>query len=484
MMAFTERDTGFLKKRRGLAFARFLDSVRPRFFPTCWTLLVGVVAALFFVQTSSAAVPVWENAVQLIEQKRYNDASVELDRRIAEHPGDSILLRLRGMASALGGRPDDAVVFFRRAVSADPQDLSARFFLARQLAENGDPAGAEKEIRRIAELDPTSEYAARSAEWLPALSQAASSRRGFDSPIAILDTEAEGDAKRWSVALRSGIKYDSNVPLRADIYPDLAPQASWGASLGGYGSYDFISPSLDHSPVRLGISASGYQLWNFEQSLADYDITGVSVRPYASWQSRAWNVPFQVSVDGSWDVIWQGGDFYNRDLTASGMVDVRLFRFLIGSVRYRFIDSEYDNDTLVPQLLSRDGAMHDVSMGLTFFAYKDIVSLGAKYGITVAETEGTQYQSVANRVEMYAGLRLPFRIDLTLMAGFQSSGYYVFTPSPGRLDNVWTAGAVLRRKLCDRLTGEFACTFVGANSSQSYTEYTRAVVDFALVYEL
>lgn len=449
-------------------------------------LTLALAAGIFALSSAYCATPepYWETAVKLLEVKDYPAALAELERLNRAYPRDSILLRLTGQTQALLGDSTAALRSLRAAVKADPQDQSARYFLAKAQAEAGEIPAAIHTLDELSSNSDATEYTREAALRMDQLRIARDRQRaGFDSPLAVLDTAAENPLRRWSATLRTGVKYDSNVPQRADSFPDLSPRASWGLYTAGFGSYDVISPAIDGTPFRLGVSASGYQLWYTEQSLTDYDVTGVSVRPYASYQGEAAKVPFQISIDGSWDVIWLGGSFYNRDFTASAAADVQWFKFLLTTVKYRYVNSQYDNDTQLPQYFSRDGGVHDASIGFTTFFFDDRFSIGAQYGITVFDTQGSQFQSVGNRVEMYTGIKLPWDFDLTLTGGFQSTGYYLFTPSPGRLDGIWTASSTIRRKIWKGLTAEVAYTFIGASSDQEFAEYTRNVVDFALIYE-
>lgn len=451
------------------------------------TVFVLAVAAGTFAPASAFCAtgqPYWEPAVQFLEKRDYPAALAELERLNRAYPQDSILLRLTGQTQALLGNSTAALRSLRAAVKADPQDQSARYFLAKIQAEAGEIPAAIHTLNELSGSSEKTEYTRQASIRMDELRIARDRQRsGFDSPLAVLDTAAEHPFRRWNATLRTGVKYDSNVPQRADSFPDLSPRASWGLYAAGFGSYDLISPDIDGTPFRLGVSASGYQLWYTEQSLTDYDVTGVSVRPYASYQGEAAKVPFQISIDGSWDVIWLGGSFYNRDFTASAAADVQWFKFLLTTVKYRYVNSQYDNDTQLPQYFSRDGGVHDASIGFTTFFFDDRFSIGAQYGITVFDTQGSQFQSVGNRVEMYTGIKLPWDFDVTLTGGFQSTGYYLFTPSPGRLDGIWTASSTVRRKIWKGLTAEVAYTFIGASSDQEFAEYTRNVIDFALIYE-
>lgn len=444
-------------------------------------LFALVVTTLAVPLSSSPAEEIWETPVALIEEEHYSAALESLDSALAQYPTDSLLLRLKGYVLFITDRDVEAVPVLEAAVAADASDLAARYYLAQALAYAGRVQESISDLEDLIALDPSSEYAVKAREWLPQLRplQSQAPAETFDVPVEHVTLDnVEKPGKRWTLVLQTGLKYDSNVPASSDH-----PQSSWASVISGFGSYDFLRPSLDNTPFRLGVSSSAYQLWYFKKELSSYNVTGYALEPYASYKGQIGPFPFQISLNGSWEVVWLDGSWFNTDWKAGSSLDVFLLDWLLGGLKFQYTNSTYDNDTPYPEFYSRDGNTYDGMAELTAFLLDGRLTVGLGGGMAAYDTKGSQYEALSPKARVFAAYELPYGFNLSFAAEYQGSNYYQFSPDPTRLDHVWTLGPTLRKTIWEGLSASVSYTFITAVSSQTFAEYQRHVVDFGLTYE-
>jgi predicted Zn-dependent protease len=101
---------------------------------------------------------------------KYDKAAASLDAYIAAHPKDARALFDRGYCADAQGKVDEAKVFYRKAIAADPRQFEARLALGLILVNQGDP-GAREQLEAAATLQPNPPNPAAKAQALRALAQ-------------------------------------------------------------------------------------------------------------------------------------------------------------------------------------------------------------------------------------------------------------------------------------------------------------------------
>jgi Flp pilus assembly protein TadD len=106
-------------RERGLAFA----------IAAC-TIAIGPAVVLLEERLRTARNPLYQAALAAVESVPGPGAIAELERALAQDPGDRDLVSLVGAARKKTGRYDEAAELYRQALAADPQDEIARNNLA------------------------------------------------------------------------------------------------------------------------------------------------------------------------------------------------------------------------------------------------------------------------------------------------------------------------------------------------------------------
>lgn len=104
----------------------------------------------------------------IIAARNYDKAAAQLDAYIAAHPTDARALFDRGYCADAQGKDDQAKMFYRKAIAADPKQFESRMALGLLLANEGDPDAA-KQLEAAATLEPNPPNPAAKAQALRAL---------------------------------------------------------------------------------------------------------------------------------------------------------------------------------------------------------------------------------------------------------------------------------------------------------------------------
>jgi tetratricopeptide (TPR) repeat protein len=235
-----------------------------------------------------------EDAVALLQARRFAEAEAALKAQLVEAPADAQRMELLGVAIASQGRAQDALAWFDRSIAARPGSASAlhnraraRMALGRAkearadledavalkpqlvpawtelggvMLELGDARGAEQAYRRAVELRPDHGEAhynfgvflqrvGRAAEAVDAYRRALAMKPAFPAALNNLGN-----------VLRALGRHDEAGPHYAralELEPDFAEaHSNWGASLREAGRVDEAIPHLERAlalkPTLLG----------------------------------------------------------------------------------------------------------------------------------------------------------------------------------------------------------------------------------------
>ena len=93
-------------------------------------------------------------AESAIELQHYAQADSFLDVWLSTHPNDARALFDRGYTADAQGHPDVAESWYRKAITANPQEFEPRLALGLILAGKGDDAAARAQLQAASQLEP------------------------------------------------------------------------------------------------------------------------------------------------------------------------------------------------------------------------------------------------------------------------------------------------------------------------------------------
>lgn len=432
--------------------------------------LVGFVFLLFALSLTARAAEYWEQAVAHIEADRYAEALDELNGLLASRPDDSFLLRLKGFTLIAQDRDSEAIPVLESAVEADPEDTAAHYYLGQAYAYSGYIDHAIQRLEYVQSSAPDSRYAEASGQLLGQL-----------YGLAQTSGDGYGD-KRWEMTAQLGAKYDDNVPARADNDPDDSPTSSWVYTLSGYGKYEFLRLDELAHPMRAGVSVSGYQSFHKRDAFEPFDLTSGTAKLFTTLRGDIAEQPYTVSVDTGATRARLDGDPYSVEYFVNTSLDLQLGDHFLPSLGYKYTDMDFENDSEFPEFFSRDGDEHVASAGANVYLLDNRLILGATYSYTTTDTRGSQFDVSSSGVDAFAYAALPGSFNLTLTGSYSEEDYEEFVPDPTRLDDVWTYGVTLDRKLLDGLKLSLSWTRTEAESNREFADYQREIVDLSVRY--
>ncbi|MDE2489883.1 MAG: tetratricopeptide repeat protein [Elusimicrobia bacterium] len=168
-----------------------------------------------------------ERAEALAQDGRLDEAARLCDAVLAEAAEDAAALNLKGFCLAAGGRPAEALPFFKRARLHLPTYPAIRYNLGKALEETGDAAGALAEYDEVLRLDGGHAGARRSRAALRALSgDESGAAADFDELLRREPEDARGFFLRGAWRLSAGRFRESLPDLERALAldPELRPE--------------------------------------------------------------------------------------------------------------------------------------------------------------------------------------------------------------------------------------------------------------------
>ena len=163
-----------------------------------------------------------------------------------------------------------------------------------------------------------------------------------------------GSGKRYSLYLKTGFGYDSNVPLEPLNQNLFADEDDYFFSGYFSGNYDIVR----QPKYRIGAGFSQYQ--RSYTKLTDYDLTGSIFNLYGIYLFR----PFSFSLGYVPTYYWLGYDSYLRSYQLIPELNWRVNKNLYSSLTYRYAQNKYFQNS------DLDGYTNDVS-GNVYYSLND-----------------------------------------------------------------------------------------------------------------
>lgn len=443
--------------------------------PWCIVLLASTLAG----EAAPVIAPEVSRVASLIKAENYREALAATDLALKQKPEDVTLLRLRGVSLMEENRIDEAVRVLRQAVGLDPESVACRYYLAQALAYQGRVHEAVRLLEAVQAAAPQSEYARLSATVLPELRLLAQSSQ----EIGDVPTVAAQPQKRFSVDLRLAAEYDTNIPARADSDPDPSPKR--GGRLAGSANLEYrpLDQKLDSAPVTLGLGYVGYQSLHERKSLQIYDVTQHAGIAYVQRNGQLGGKPYELRLGGRFEFTDVDYHRYSRAIRAEASASLQPAAWTVIALRYGIAGKEFDNDTVLPKLFSRDSLEQSFGVTQFFYLLKNRLILGVGYAYAADDADGLLFQQNSHQYTALAQIALPGQFTLRTTLEYLQDGYVNFVPSPRRIDDIWRVTNTLSRPLfVKNLSAEVGYLYETSNSTRDFADYQRTVYSIALNY--
>lgn len=415
-----------------------------------------------------------------------SDLVAILRARVAARPGDSSSWRLLGRTLRDQNDLAGARFAFEQAVATDPESAAAHHDLAYLLAAGGDLPAAAEHWRQTIVLAPGTQYAEEAAAELARVMPQA------DSPYKLASFEVDWlDSMRpelgqpdqpplpppsplW-VRLEMGALYNSNVQL-SPISRELASGDRASAQL-------YFSPTLELRYLRsdvwtLGTLFRGYYNANepgFRQFNLQHQEPGLFVEHAKSLETV--DLLSRLEYSYAYDLF----DFHTlgtrhavNGSVAAQTCSGRIWT-LYGTVDY----TDFADDGVEPSITSLDGSSQTIGLShskLLDWSWLSVARVGGEF--QNAPLTGSNFAFRGTMLYADAEIPCPWGCLLVLQGAHGNRNYPDFQFTPARDENIWRAGAELRKPLsaCWSISGNFLYDrFASKNEQFDASRYTTGM---------
>jgi tetratricopeptide (TPR) repeat protein len=222
------------------------------------TVLTYMLAGVFFAFMLSASIlsaaetddTEVASGIALVKKGDYKEGALILSKVIEKYPDNPEVNFYLGMALNRTSAGKEAESYLKRSLIENPDDPALNLELGMHYYNKDVHAEAADYFEHVIELDPKSELADRSREFLKKI-------------------EESGQEKSWSLNIFAGGQYDSNVILNGSGMPlpeGYSGKSDWSALVNLKAAYT----PLKSETTEAGIAYSYYQ--NIHASLKKFDI--------------------------------------------------------------------------------------------------------------------------------------------------------------------------------------------------------------------
>lgn len=410
----------------------------------------------------------WALPVKMIKAGQYEQAIREIDSRLEDLPGDTLLLRLKGVCLLELSRPEEAAEVLSRAVKSNPENEASRFYYAKALAYAGRVEGAIRNLEILLRQSPESPYAVQAKQAIETLSD------------LLQSASPQPEGKRWDFYGRMAQEYDDNVPARSS--EDDGPRASFRSVFSGYFEIRPLDQNLDQKPATLGTGISAYVSRHLREEFTDYDLNAISAQVFLRRVDILGSWPCQLSLRAGHSHTEIGYAPFSNSWDGEASLELQWADNAALTPGYSISSSDYDDDTDLPDIFSRDGVQQRFGVEQYFYLLENRLILGLGYGYRISNTEGSQFDAASHEASLSLTAKMPFKLVFSSSFSFAKEGYADFDPEPKRLDGIYTLYTALSRPLWgDSISVELSYTHSRANSNWDFAEYRRNVYGLALV---
>ncbi len=481
----------------------------------------------------------FQQGVAAFGAREFGAAREAFESFLTRYPDDAIALRYLGLISRHEDNDQEAIDYFKRALSIAPTDVLTYLALAETLlkAERNVPAQeslkvalglapqdahihlylgiAEYRLRnltqaiehfeRAAALDPTME---REARYYTGLTQAIlgnlySAAQAFTdvaegSPAHPLGRSARNlreamepttPEQRWTVSTTAGVEFDTNPTATPDIdNPDiegLKPDSDFAGSFGVRGLVDVYRG--EGITVRGGYD--GFLLKHVDQDTVD-EQTHVA-RGAVFYDIR--NVRTSLRYNGSFTLL-DFTDAFRSTHVVEPAVSVRVGRWGITRVFYQLHRFDYYDDP-EDEENDLDGWQHSAGVNHTFTPRAYLTHIRTGFQWKDRKADGGEYDHTGLSVDLGAGALLPWNdIEVSGLYRFSHLLYKNASLYPEDYPDELTGDHIKRKEnaheitlnvnipLWSRLSLDVAGAFVFRDSDMDFFAYDRQVVGTYLTW--
>ncbi len=414
----------------------------------------------------------WQKAGNLIKTGNINQALQEINQLLTKKPNDVLLLRLKGICLIKLNKTNQAVKILQKAVNIDPNNIAARFYLAKALTYQGNILEPIDILNFIQEKAPNSPYAKMAEKIIPKLRSTAIIKNPLDKK------------KRWNIYGNIALEYDDNVPSRSRA-EDNTVTDSFRPVISGAFEYRFIDQNIDDKNFTLGARHSLYYSWHEKNKFSSYDLKANSSDIFYKKNGMFSDLPYSIEITGNYSNTRLGDKHYSDTAGISSSVSVEWYKKAVLIPNYSITWEDFKNDTSEPEKYSLDSITHSIGLEHYLQLLNDKLMWGLGYQYRNSNADGNQFDMDSHNIFTSFDLALPHDISLGTRIDYTNSDYTKYDPEPKRLDKIITVNTALTYPLKkDRVFLKIGHTYLRSQSERSFSDYKRNILSISLGFYL
>ncbi len=367
---------------------------------------------------------------------------------------------LKGLVLVKNGENLDAITAFERAKELDntlTQAAEYQIGLANLKQKRFEEA--KKAFKDIIVLDPNSDLAQLSNEYMEALKRKETAERPFRATLNV-----------------SG-QYDTNVLLKPGddtLAANITNESDWREVVTFMGQY------RQKVAEKLTIEPQYSMYFAHQNKLGAYDVLShtVSVTPNYYLDKAT------LGVTTSYNYTEVGREKYLTTIGVTPLANLIVGKNHMFQGNFRYQDKNYARTATIADE-NRDSNDYGGGLGYFFFFAENKGFLGLNYNLNKEDTEGLNWQYSGNRLTasvLYPFLK-KFRLSLAGDAFLQNFDNTNSIFQVKRDDKVFTASSMLAYNFWKAAEFQFRYTYVKDHSNIGVYDYDRSIYSMGIEYK-
>ncbi|MDP3787024.1 MAG: tetratricopeptide repeat protein [Candidatus Omnitrophota bacterium] len=367
---------------------------------------------------------------------------------------------LKGLVLLKNGENLDAITAFERAKELDNTlTQAAEYQIGLANLKEKRFREAKKAFKDIIVLDPNSDLAQLSNEYMEALNRKEKAERPFRATLNV-----------------SG-QYDTNVLLKPGddtLATGITNESDWREVITFMGQY------RQKVAERLVIEPQYSMYLSHQNKIGAYDVLShtVSVTPNYYLDKAT------LGVATSYNYTDVGREKYLTTISVSPLANLIVGKNHMFQGNFKYQDKDYAR---TPTIADEDRNSDDYSGGLGYFFFfaENKGFLGLHYGINKEDTEGINWEYLGNRFTasvLYPFLE-KFKLSLAGDAFLQNFDNSNTIFNVKRHDKVLTASSMLAYNFWKAAELQFRYTYVKDHSNIAIYDYDRSIYSLGVEYK-
>ncbi len=367
---------------------------------------------------------------------------------------------LKGLVLLKDGEAADAITAFEQAKGLDNSlTQAADYQIGIANLKEKNYKDAKKVFQEIIILDPNSDLAGLSYEYMDALKRKEEAERPFRATLNV-----------------SG-QYDTNVLLKPGddtVATGITNESDWREVTNFMGQY------RQKIGEKFGIDSQYSMYWAHQNKIGAYDVMSHTVTVTPNYYIKNGT----IGVAAGYNYTDVGESKYMTTITASPVVNYVIRNNHMLQANFKYQKKDFARESFIDDE-NRDSNDYGGGLGYFFFFAQNKGFFGLHYGLNKEDTKGRNWEYLGNRITATALIPFlkKFRLSLAgdvLLQDFSNTNS-IFNVK--RNDETYTASSMLGYTFWKEAELQFRYTYIKDHSNIKVYDYDRSIYSVGIEYK-